>query len=272
MRNRFLLLTIAAAALSGCDAYYYHRGRFCEDTKRHLRAVAAYESFIARDSEDPRTAEVHVRLADLYAAQFNRCLEARRLYEASLRRFPNAEPWAARAKAGLMACPDYFPLEAGRIWIYGDTASKGKNMRLDWQVQLSSGVRSEVLTRLYAGKKQIRRGTETYEKKNWAVWQKIGADEAPILRYPFHPGARWSARRAEGVISYLVESDDAKVAVGAGVFENCLKVRATNKSFPNSWKYDYYAPGIGRVKTTVGGPGGENPNTELMKFDKMTSQ
>ena len=30
-----------------------------------------------------------------------------------------------------------------------------------------------------------------------------------------------------------------------------------------AWKYDYYAPGIGRVRTTIGGRGFENPNTEL---------
>lgn len=266
------MLLLLTPFLSGCDAYYYHRGRFCEDTKRTLGAIRAYESFLARDSGSPRTAEVSVRLAYLYAAQLDRCLEARRLYESALRRFPHAEPWASRAKAGIMACPDYFPLDTGRSWVYGDTSSQGKNMTLDWQVRLSSGIRTEVFTALYAGKKKIREGTETYEKKDWAVWQRIGRDEAPILRYPFHPGSRWSARRAEGEISYLVESDDASVAVGAGVFERCLKVRATNKRFPQSWKYDYYAPGVGRVKTTVGGPGIENPNTELMKFDKMTAR
>jgi hypothetical protein len=33
------------------------------------------------------------------------------------------------------------------------------------------------------------------------------------------------------------------------------------------WRFDYYAPGVGRVKTTLGGPGYENPNAELSRYD-----
>ena len=51
-----------------------------------------------------------------------------------------------------------------------------------------------------------------------------------------------------------------------GVFSGCIKVRETDPRFPRSWKFDYFAPGVGRVKTTVGAPGVENPNTELLRY------
>ena len=53
--------------------------------------------------------------------------------------------------------------------------------------------------------------------------------------------------------------------VQAGAFSGCLKVRRRT-SGQASWVFDYYCPGIGRVKTTIGIPGGENPNTELAEY------
>ena len=53
----------------------------------------------------------------------------------------------------------------------------------------------------------------------------------------------------------------------AGVFSGCLKVRERNSAFKTSWRYDYYCPGVGRVKITIGGPDFENPNTELLRYE-----
>ena len=47
-----------------------------------------------------------------------------------------------------------------------------------------------------------------------------------------------------------------------GTFHDCIKVREAQAGLP-AWRYDYYAPGIGRVRTTVAGPRFEKPNTEL---------
>src|SRR5207253_299504 len=135
----------------------------------------AFEAFEASRPDDPRSAEALVRAGDIYSHQFKRCLEARRHYEAALRRFPALEPWAEKAKAGLMDCPDYFPLDSNRVWVYGDSASRGRNMRLEWELRVSSaGAGGKIASALYAGTKKINAKTEAYEKKDWTVWQLSG--------------------------------------------------------------------------------------------------
>ncbi|MBI4679078.1 MAG: hypothetical protein HY748_15990 [Elusimicrobia bacterium] len=264
---RVILPLAAAAFLAGCDSLDLERARRYERTQKFLPAVQHYERFASRRPRDPRTAEALVRAAGIYAAKLDRCLEARRHYEASLRRFPDAEPWASRAKAGLMACPDYFPFGPGWRWIVGDTASGGKNMRLELEVRRSSGaVSAEMSSALFAGKKVIKSEVLSYAKKDWAVWETAPGRKVPILRFPFTKGHSWSARSGEDQIEYLVEADDAEAETVAGVFKDCLKIKEFNPRFAGSWKYDYYAPSVGRVKTTVGGPDFENPNTELIEY------
>ena len=36
---------------------------------------------------------------------------------------------------------------------------------------------------------------------------------------------------------------------------------------PSSWKVDYYAPGVGRILTTLATPSFERRNTELLSYD-----
>lgn len=240
---------------------------------RSKRAIQWLEAFVARSPEDPRAGEALVRVGELYESSLKKCREARRSYEASLRLAPANEPWSTRAKAGIMGCPDYFPLNTISAWFYGDSDSGGKNMRLEWKVRHSSGAaQGEIDTALYAGDKVISAKKEIFSKEGWTVWQLVGSRRIPVLKYPFHIGLSWSTPSPQGVIEYRVESDTERVETVAGVFEDCLKVRELNLSYPDTWKYDYYAPNIGRVKTSVAGDGYENPNTELLKFDKIAAK
>ncbi len=249
---------LAAAGVGASGALRYRQARFLEALGRYPAAIGAYERL--------DTPEAHVRAGDLYAGKLQRCLEARRHYEAAARLDP-AGPWGARGRAGLLACPDYFPLQAGRAWVYGDSASGGRNMHLESVLRRATGGEGELQSALYAGNNRVRVDTERYEKRDWMiVLVEPDGHAAPVLRFPFRAGEAWTARRGKDRLSYLIEQDDARVATKAGVFEHCLKVRETNPRFPRSWKYDYYAPFVGRVKTTIGGPGFENPNTELLKW------
>lgn len=251
---------------AGCDSYYFHGGRFLEETGRQAQALKSYRRFLERRPADPRAAELHVRAGRLYAG-LQRCLEARRHFEAAARGFPGQARWAALARVGIMDCPDYFPLGPGRYWVYGDSQSLGRNMRLEWELRASTdGARSVVLSSLFAGNKRIRLEEFRYEKRDWAVWEEKGAERAAILRYPFSARRSWRARRGREEFEYSIESDEAAAKTAAGLFRGCLKVREKNPRFPGFWKYDYYAPFVGRVKTTVAGPGFENPNTELLKY------
>lgn len=256
-------------SLSACDSYRFYSGRFYDETGRWAKAVEALDRFTEKSSKDPRACEAHLRAGRIYSSVFNRPLEARRHYEAAVRDFPGSKACAEKAKAGLMSCPDYFPLEPGRFWIYGDSASGGRNMRLDWEMRVSTdGARTSILASLYAGNKRLSVKETSYAKRDWAVREIAGPRSFPILKYPYLPGTAWSVRRAGRTIDYSIESDQAEVVTKAGTFRGCLKVRQTNSEFRKSWQYDYYCPGVGRAKTTVGAPGVESPNTELVKFSR----
>jgi tetratricopeptide (TPR) repeat protein len=256
----------AVVALSACGWIDYRTGRVFEDSGRSLLALKRYEKFLQAYPDDPRVCEVHVRAADIYA-RLSRYFEARRHYEAAAR--AGSAACAARGRDGVMTCPNYFPLDPGRIWVYGDSASGGHNMRLEWQVRASSGAAVSIAASLYAGDKRVRFDENTYERHDWAFWRHEDKLIVPFLRYPFAEGQIWRVGRGQNAQTFLVESRKARVETAAGVFERCLKVRESRSAFADTWTYDYYAPGVGRVKSTLAGPGYENPNTELIKFDKM---
>ena len=61
-------------------------------------------------------------------------------------------------------------------------------------------------------------------------------------------------------------ADAAEAETAAGKFTGCLKVREETQGF-DSWRFDYYCPGVGRALTTVAGTDFENPNTELLSYE-----
>lgn len=269
--NRYIPAIIVLAVLCGCDSLKYYQGRVDENSGRTLRALESYETFVQKRPQDPRSCDALLRAARIYAIRLERCLEARRLYEKAVRDHPAQVECVNAAKAGLMTCPDYFPIEAGRSWIYGDSASGGKNMRLEWDLRMATtSVSGYIVSSLFAGKKIISRGMLRYERKDWAIWETSGTARNPILRYPFTAGAQWDGVRGGLPVEYKIMSSDEKVETVAGTFTQCIKVREFDPRFPESWKYQYYAPFVGLIKTTIAGPGFENPNTELIQYDAET--
>lgn len=266
-------LLLAAGSVSGCDTYHFLLGTWRDDTRKPVAALKHYEAFLASRPEDPRSCQVRLRAAEIYRG-WGRWAEARHHYEAAARGFPQMKECAERAKLSLLSAPDYFPLDAGRTWVYVDSDTKGRAMRLDWEVRRSSGPGGgSVQTSLFAGNTRIREATESYAKQDWGVWRTDTRPREPFLRYPFAQDQAWSGKRTVGKasteIDWLVVSATATVTAAAGTFKDCLKVRERDHRFLKTWRYDYYCPDVGRVKTTVGGPGYENPNTELLRFDKI---
>lgn len=263
---RPLVLAAAAVLLAGCDAYHYLAGTWREDTRRPVEAVRHYEAFLASRPKDPRSCEVRLRLAELYRRTFGRCEEARVHYETAARDFPRQAECLNRARAGLLSCPDYMPVEAGRTWVYVDSESGGRALRQEAETGASSGT---ITTGFFAGNNRVLVKTESYAKADWAVWRADKDGREPILRYPYNEATRWTVKRGRSEVEYLVTSSSAAVKTRAGEFTGCVKMRERELRNKNAWKYDYYCPGVGRVKTTVGGPGYENPNTELLRFGKI---
>lgn len=262
-----VLLVGAALLLSGCDTYHYLAGTLHEDAGRPSRALPHYEKFVARRPKDPRTCEMRLRAAELYRLTFGRCAEARVHYEAAARDFPAMPACAERAKNSLLSCPDYFPLDAGRTWVFVDSESKGRAMRQEWEVRESSGGTAVIMTSVYAGDRRVRSFSDAYDKRDWAVRRVEGARAETLLRYPYSLGQTWTAAREKHRLDYEVVGAGLVVKTAGGEFKDVIKVRETDSRFPKTWRYDYYAPGVGRVKTTLGGPGYENPNAELLRYD-----
>lgn len=265
MRTSFpAALTALLLAACGPDLDF-RQARHLEEAGDLHRAVAAYERFLADSPGDARVPEAAYRAGRLYAEALGRCGESAAHLERAAR--SGRSPWAGKALKALLSCPDYFPLRPGASWMYVDSLSQGENMRLELAVKSSSeGARGEIAGAYFAGENRFKDYRRRYEKADWSVWEEAeGGGRVPILRFPFRAGNAWTARRGGRRVRYRIEKDGLQVRVKAGRFSGCLKVREHTEGF-ESWVYDYYCPGVGRVKTAVGIPGRENPNTELARF------
>jgi tetratricopeptide (TPR) repeat protein len=266
--RRAVASLVVALAFSACDTYHFLAGTWREDAGRPMEALAHYETFLKDRALDPRSCEVRLRAGEIERS-IGRYDDARRHFEAAVRDFPRMTECVVRAKASLLSCPDYFPLDKGRTWVYGDSSSAGKAMRQEWTMKASSPSESSIAVVIFAGDRRFSSTDEGYVKADWALWHVAGKSKEPLLRYPYAQDQTWSAKRKGADVAWLVVSTTETVKVAAGQFSNCLKVRERSPSRSPSWRYDYYCPGVGRVKTTLGGDSFENPNTELLRFDKM---
>lgn len=255
--------------LAGCGAKaLFKQARHYESQGRLFEAARVYERFIARHPADARIPEARVRAARIYVRGMNLCAKAIPHFERAARAADSG--WAEAGKLGLLTCPDFFPLYDGTKWTYVDSLSGGVNMRLVVRIQTSSAnVSGRVAGAYYAGNKKFMDYRRSYEKKGWTVWESDGKRNLPILRWPYRKGQAWEHRIEKDRYKYRVVADGLRVRTKGGRFEGCLKVKEHKVGFP-SWVYNYYCPGVGRVKTTVGVPGVENPNTELAKFRAAT--
>jgi hypothetical protein len=92
-----------------------------------------------------------------------------------------------------------------------------------------------------------------------------------LLKYPFEKGTRWTTRRGGASVIFFIEGTET-VKVRAGEFANCLKVREIQAGNESSWKVDYYAPGVGKVLTTLATPSTEKRNTELISYQLASDE
>ena len=169
---------------------------------------------------------------------------------------------------------DYFPLQSGNVWVY--YPSYGKGYRVDSIV--GTEMVGQTLTCIW---KRLEAPPDNYHERRWLV--KVGADlealqfwgnEAnPPLTEPVsldppwllgnidnpNVGDSWQIEATYGTThyktSYLVESITDTVAVPAGTFSNCIRVRQLGETtVGGSTQFDYrrywLAPGIGPVRYT----------------------
>jgi len=259
-----LRAALLAACLPACACgpdVAFNRAAARERRGANAEAAERFKNFAERWKDDVRAPEAMVRAARIYTYVFQRCPEAMPLLERTAREH-SSSPWAEEARRALLDCPEYFPMRARANWVFVDSQTGGKNMRLEIVVSTATRSSADMHGAFYAGTQRFQEYRRRYVKEGWAVWEEDGKDRVPILRYPYREGNAWTAKRGGRPVDFRIESAKATVQVKAGLYRGCLKVRESQRGVP-AWRYDYYAPGVGRVKTTIGGKGFENPNTEL---------
>ncbi|MCX5789278.1 MAG: hypothetical protein NTX64_12345 [Elusimicrobia bacterium] len=258
-----LALAALSASLAACSDRAFKSAVAQERAGAYASAARRFERFASAHPKHPRAAEALVRAGRLYLYVFDRCPEAQPLFERTAREYPDSA-WAEQARRALADCPEFFPLRPGSEWVFVDSQTGGRNMRLELFLRGSESKdgSSEIGGAYFAGARRFQNFHRGYVKEGWAVWETEGADRVPILRYPYRKGSSWSGRRGGKRVDFSIDEENETVQVKAGTFHGCIKVREAQAGLP-AWKYDYYAPGIGRVKTTVAGARFEKPNTEL---------
>jgi hypothetical protein len=262
---RYLLLVgvlgFTACAQADVD---FKQARHLEEGGEFLRALSAYDDFIRDHKTDPRLGEVSLRAGKIFADAIGDCDKALPHFERAVR--SAVQPWAERAKSAILDCPNFFPLTDGGSWTFVDSLSGGENMRMVLGVKTSSGGLAGRLTgEMYAGETKIMDVDSTIVKDGWTIYEHKGADIMPILKYPFLQGRNWQTQLQGQSVTYTIVGVNLSLKIKAGSFAGCVKVRQRTAKYP-SWVFDYYCPGVGRVKKTVGVPGVENPNTELAAY------
>jgi hypothetical protein len=165
------------------------------------------------------------------------------------------------------------PIELGRSWTIGDSETGGSNMREELTtLAYSPSGEADLEVKFYAGRKMFSQLRRKVKKADWRIDElDKGGESTTVLRYPYQKGEAWTSKRGSKLVSFRIESASETVKVRAGTFSGCLKVREQIEGLP-SWTYTYYAPGVGRVLTSVAGPGFETRNAELLAMSQTSSR
>ncbi|MHB9154248.1 MAG: tetratricopeptide repeat protein [Endomicrobiales bacterium] len=262
------MLVLALGACGGPDAQF-RRAQELEEKAYYVEAGMKYEGIARKDPQSPLAPEALYRAGRIYQDKLKLYSRAGTYYNRIIEHYPASGPWPGRAKLALLNSPDYFPLSAGSSWVEGDSETHGRNMRAQWDcTEVSSGTFS-IRRRVFAGSRFVSESRRFYRKQDFEVreYQEMKNPRAVILfSYPFYEGKSWRSVRDGQALTYAVAARGVSLKVKAGEFTNCLKVSEANPLMPGSVKYNYYAPGVGWVLTTISAGGREHTNTELLSY------
>jgi hypothetical protein len=267
------LLLIAA----GCSPdRQMSRAADLEKSGKIYKAWEKYQEFAATHPQHARAPEAVYRAGWIAQQNFNDCFMANTFFDEVLTRYPESDPWARAALLQKNNCPDYFPLIPGSKWTEVDSDTKGQNARVEITCEAVSGEpkvlpsQAGVLERqFYAGSRKSLSTRATYRKEQMELHEYRDANTvtpAVLLKWPIEAGSKWSTQQEGRLTRFEIVSMSAQASVVAGDFGDCLVVRS---AFPGdaAMKNEYYAPGVGRVLTTVMSTKGEKRITELSSYE-----
>ncbi len=268
----FLPLVFLAA---GCSPErQMARAHSLEKKGKYYRAWEKYQEIAANNPQSSVAPEAIFRAGWVAQRNFDDCFMAATFYDDILGRYPDSEPWAQAALLQKNSCPDYFPLIAGSSWTEVDSDTKGANARVDIVCGPSGEPRSlpgqsgKIVKNYYAGDKKSLSLELIYKKEELELKEyKAGQENLAVvlLKWPVAVGSKWMNRVDGRAIHYEIVSLEAPVSVLAGEFNECLHVRSYVNA-ESGVKNEYYAPGIGRVLTSITSKGVEKRITELSTY------
>lgn len=266
---RFFLLTLALSA-AGCGRIDLWRGAYYERAGRIEEALQCYASVADGRPSSSAAPEALFRAARLSAAALGDYDSARRWHERLIKNYAGQTKWRTRSELALFNTPNYFPLVEGAEWVEGDSDSGGANARIRVTCRAATPGPGYVLARTYfAGDQQVKSlsGSSVFRKEGLELreYPVPGESYGVILKYPFLTDAVWTLSKGGARFQCLIEGL-AQVRVRAGLFRDCLKVRVTQAGRGEAWKVEYYAPGVGKVLTSVASAAGERRQTELLSY------
>jgi hypothetical protein len=177
---------------------------------------------------------------------------------------------------------DYFPLDPGRSWDYRVTVAIRGETR-EQRLLLGSVAPTTVDGTVYHPRRRLDGRLEFHERAADGVLSvdPVSGRKALVLPPTPQSGAKWQgsthifflevtgvftptfeARVQQSIpVEFVVEAENDTVTVGAGTFENCLRVRSAGSLFAGSTlkdfmgirfikveQTDWYAPGVGLIK------------------------
>ncbi|HOW28705.1 MAG TPA: hypothetical protein PK876_09435 [Elusimicrobiota bacterium] len=267
-----LMLAVFILVLSGCGVRYdYARAQRLESKKRFEDALKTYQAVAQKDPKHALAPMALYRAGDLAAKVLGDYVLARRLYSTVMEQYGDKDHWGHKAEWALFNVPNYFPLIPESYWEEGDSETGGNNAKIKVVCKPSEeDPMSVVFVRnYYAGTKFISNLSinRVYKKINLELRESPvkGSQSTVILKYPLEKGTEWMTMRNKDKLRFSIDGFET-VRVKAGVFPGCIKVREQLVG-QDSWKYSYYAPGIGLVLTTQASDKSESRITELLAYN-----
>ncbi|MFH1258307.1 MAG: VanZ family protein [Elusimicrobiota bacterium] len=255
--------------LSGCGVdYTWRKADKLEKEKNYSAAITAYRKIITKYSSSPYLPESYYRIARIWQLQ-ERLVQARENYQVLIGSFP-ASDWGLRAREEITACYDYFPLVEGNYWLDVDSESGGKYYRAEIKCGKKQGKEFKLISRIFAGEKLVGKQEVIYQKSKdgLSMSNSPGKTFFQTIAAPIKNGESWVSTLDGEKIRLTIISCREKVKVRAGQFDDCLKIKQQPLDYPSSWRFDYYAPQVGRILVTQAGNTGkqETRSTELLKY------
>ncbi len=263
--------------LAGCGPQsQLNQAKRLEQKGKFEKAFHAYQKIAAKSPKSPAAPEALFRAGLMSQRHLNDCYMAGAFYDRVIEIYSQSEPWARAAVLQKQNCPDYYPLVVGTEWLEVDSETKGKNARIQTVCKAlpeSSGTlpsEGGILRKTYFAGDKESSSLELIYRKIQGELQELRTLEDPVgkvvLKWPLETGQTWKTRPGNATFVYEIESVKEKVKVEAGEFENCVKVGFTISGIAGASTHEYYAPGVGRVLTTVSTKGSEARVTELLSF------